>query len=78
MRRLGISPKNSDILRESPPVNDWFSIITERHTNYSGAADPTAAEVPENQWIVYHNTTLGEVRMWTKIAGVLLKSAAFT
>lgn len=68
MRRLGISPEKGD----------WPSTVTERLNVYSGAADPTVAEVPENQWIVYNNTTVPEVRIWTNIAGVMKKSAAFT
>jgi hypothetical protein len=66
MRRLGV-----------PPLDIWSSTVGERLNVYSGAADPTVAEVPENQWIVYHNTTIPEVRIWTNIAGVLMKSAAF-
>jgi hypothetical protein len=67
MRRLGITP--------NPEA--WFTTVGERLNVYSGAADPTVAEVPENQWIVYNNTTVPEVRIWTNIAGVLKKSAAF-
>jgi hypothetical protein len=66
MRRLGISPKAEDIL------------VTERLNVYSGASDPAVSEVPQGQWIVYRNTTSGEVRIWTNIAGSLKKSAAFT
>jgi hypothetical protein len=68
MRRLGLPPKDS---------TDWVKTVGERLNVYSGAADPTVAEVPENQWIVYNNTTVPEVRIWTNIAGVLKKSAAF-
>ena len=78
MRRLGVALKVQDIERQGPPVNDWFQTATERLNVYSGASDPAVAEVPENQWIIYRNTTSGEVRMWTNIAGVLKKSAAFT
>jgi hypothetical protein len=77
MKRLGVSPKLSDFSKENPIVNDWFFTITGRFKVYSGAADPTVAEVPQNQWIVYNNTTVPEVRIWTNIAGVLKKSAAF-
>lgn len=75
-RRLGIAPRIQNF--EQSATNDWFKIITDRVGVYSGAADPVASEVPENQWIVYRNTTSGEVRIWTNIAGVLKKSAAFT
>jgi len=69
MRRLGLPPIDA---------TDWTKTVGERLNVYSGASDPTVAEVPENQWIVYHNTTVPEVRIWTNIAGVLKKSAAFT
>lgn len=78
MRRIGVAPKNIDIQRQAPSVNDWMQTITERGSVYFHAGDPTVAEVPENQWILYRNTTSGEVRFWTNIAGVLKKSAAFT
>lgn len=69
MRRLGNPPTKND---------DWFYTVRDRFNVYSGAADPTVAEVPENQWVVYRNTTLGEIRIWTNIAGVLKKTVAFT
>ena len=78
MRRLGIAPKNQDIKNAVPSVDDWFQITTLRMNVSEGAANPTVAEVPENQWVVYRNTTIPEVRIWTNISGVLLKSAAFT
>lgn len=76
MDRIGISPRTQNL--DIPPTNLWFKIVGDRMNVYSGAADPTVAEVPENQWILYRNTTIPEVRFWTNIAGVLLKSAAFT
>lgn len=78
MRRLGVATKQQDFDRQSPTVDDWFKTATDRLNVYSGAADPSLSEVPENQWVIYHNTTLLEVRIWTNIAGVLKKSAAFT
>lgn len=78
MRRVGISPKNQDIQADKPSVDNWFNIVTERMNVYSGAADPTTAEVPENQWVLYYNTTSSELRVWSNIAGVMKKSAAFT
>lgn len=78
MRRLGVAPKTLDVERQTPALSDWFQTVTERANMYSGSADPAVSEVPENQWIVYRNTTSGEVRIWTNIAGVLQKSAAFT
>lgn len=78
MRRVGIAPKVKDIQVNAPTVDNWLQIITERTNNYEGPNNPTVDEVPENQWVVYRNTTIPEVRIWTNIAGVLLKSAAFT
>jgi hypothetical protein len=76
MDRVGIAPlvKTFDV----PATNNWLRIMTQRMNVYSGANDPTAAEVPEGQWVLYHNTTSGEVRVWTNIAGAMKKSAAFT
>lgn len=76
MRRLGQAPKTNTL--DNPKTNDWLSTVGERLNVYTGTADPTAAEIPENQWIVYYNSTAGEVRIWTNIAGVAKKSAAFT
>ncbi len=76
MNRLGQAPRiaNFDI----PASGIWLKTVEERLNVYTGPADPTVAEVPENQWIIYLNTTVPEVRIWTNIAGVLKKSAAFT
>jgi hypothetical protein len=76
MKRLGTTPSTKTL--DSPATAAWFKTVGERLNVYSGANDPTVAEVPENQWIVYHNTTIPEVRIWTNIAGTLKKSAAFT
>lgn len=76
MDRLGVPPKTQTF--GIPPTNFWFKIVGDRMNVYSGAADPTVAEVPENQWVIYNNTTVPEVRIWTNIAGTLKKSAAFT
>ena len=76
MRRIGVAPK-PDVV-STPAATQWFQTIGERFTVYTGTANPTVAEVPENQWIIFNNTSLSEVRIWTNIAGVLKKSAAFT
>lgn len=78
MRRLDISPRVDLFEQNKIAVNTWFRTAGERLNVYSGTADPALSEVPENQWIVYYNTTLGELRIWTNIAGTLKKSAAFT
>jgi hypothetical protein len=76
MRRLGIAPQYQYF--DQAPTNDWLKTVTDRLNVYSGASDPTVDEVPENQWVVYYNTTSSELRIWTNIAGVMKKSAAFT
>jgi len=73
MRRLNVAPKDDDLLKYT-----WFQIATDRLNVYSGSSDPVASEIPENQWIVYHNTTSGEVRLWVNIGGAVKKSAALT
>lgn len=77
MRRLGLPPKVQDILRESVGVTDWFTTVSERWNAYTGDTDPVADEVPEGQWLIFYNTVADEVRIWTKINGVLLSSAFF-
>lgn len=74
--RIGIAPRIETF--DAPPTNLWLNGITSRCKLYEGIVDPVVSEVPENQWIVFHNTALSEVRIWTNVAGVLLKSAAFT
>lgn len=79
MIRLGIAPRLVDFSRgAAQTIDQWFNQASARFNVASGAGDPTVASVPENQWIVYRNTSSGEVRIWTNIAGVLKKSAAFT
>lgn len=76
MDRVGVAPRTQSF--NIPPTNLWFQIVGARMNVYEGPNDPTVAEVPENQWVVYNNTTVPEVRIWTNIAGTLKKSAAFT
>ena len=76
--RISTPPNLNDIKKEAPKTNRWFQDVTERMNVYSGTSNPTVAQVPENQWIVFNNTSLAEVRIRTNIAGVLKKSAAFT
>lgn len=80
MRRVGIAPKSKEFSNEYQlhNINDWLFTVGERLNVYTGDADPTAAEIPENQYIVFYNSNANEVRIWTNIAGVALKSAAFT
>lgn len=76
--RIINAPKISDLEDKVPAVNQWFIGVTERMNVLKGATNPTVSMVPEHQWIIFHNTALGEVRIWTNIGGVLKSSAAFT
>jgi hypothetical protein len=69
MRRLDPAPK-ADRITE-PNVNHWFQVVTERLNFYQGSADPTTAEVPLNQWILYKNTTTSTVSFWFNDSGTL-------
>jgi hypothetical protein len=69
--RVPIQPNLNDFIRENPKTNTWFREATNRFQVYSGTSQPTSAEVPENQWIVYNNTSSGKISMLTKIAGVV-------
>lgn len=76
MRRLGLAPKHQTFNQVA--TNEWLHTVGQRLEVATGSANPVASEIPEGQWVVYNNTGAGEVRIWTKISGVLLKSAAFT
>lgn len=58
----------------STTVQQWMELVR-RFINqpftYSGVANPTTADVPTGSWIVYKNTTSGEVRVWTNDGGVM-------
>lgn len=77
MRRIGASPTRK--LFDNAQTDQWLNTMTERMNLYSGPADPTAAEIPENQWIVYKNTTTGTIGIWTKIGGIAIPiSSSYT
>jgi hypothetical protein len=76
--RVTVAPKAADFLEATPAVTQWAKLVGDRMSLFSGTADPTVSMVPENQWIIFYNTTLTEVRIWTNVAGTLKKSAAFT
>ena len=79
MIRLGIAPKINDFANGVKGVIDqWFQQATVRFNVQSGSSNPVASEVPEGQWMIYTNTSLGETRIWANIGGTLVKSAAFT
>ncbi len=75
-RNIGLPPTTQRL--DAPSTNPWLEEVTNRLKVYSGDTDPSVGEIPENQWIVFNNTFLSETRIWTNIAGTLLKSAAFT
>jgi hypothetical protein len=61
-----------------PNDTNWPRILGGRMNIYSGTADPVNTEVPKGQWILYKNTTSGEIRWWINDDGTMKKSAAFT
>jgi hypothetical protein len=70
MRRLGVSPKIQDILNGNPSITDWFETVGDRLRVYSGASAPAVSEIPENQWLVFYNTSSGLLEVWANIGGV--------
>jgi hypothetical protein len=72
LRAEDIEDKNSTL------VNGWLDTVTSRLNVYSGTANPTAAQVTNGQWIIYKNTTLNEIRIWTNDNGTMKKTAALT
>lgn len=76
MERIDLAPVTADA--DSPKWKSWFRGIHGRMNMYSGTADPVATEVPKNQWVLYKNTTSGEIRWWVNDNGTMKKSAAFT
>lgn len=73
MRRLNLPPRLEDFERKVQGVNSWFHDVTDRLNVFSGEGDPTTSEVPEGQWIIYKNTTSGEVGVWVNHDGILSK-----
>jgi hypothetical protein len=63
---------------DKPKTNLWLKEMGNRMNLYSGTANPTSAVIPNNQWIIYKNTSLNEIRIWTNDNGTVKKSAAFT
>lgn len=69
MQRLGQAPKLQYF--DQPTTSQWLETVTGRLNVYSGPADPTAAELPESQWVVYTNTSLNQTKIWANIKGVI-------
>lgn len=59
---------------DSAPVGQWMELVR-RYINeppvFSGVANPTTADIARGTWVVYKNTTSGEVRVWTNDNGVM-------
>jgi hypothetical protein len=72
LRAQDIEDKNDAI------VNAWLEMVTRILSVQSGATDPTIAHVPSGQWIIFKNTALNEIRIWTNDNGTMKKSAALT
>lgn len=73
MRRLGLSPTSDKL--EAALTNDWFQTVTERLNTYSGAATPAASSIPQNQWIVFYNTTSGVASLITNRGGAVVSTS---
>ena len=74
--RVGVAPNVKDLTEGR--TNSWFQEVNNRLNIYSGTSNPTVAQVPEGQWIVYRNTTSNQTRIWANTAGTLTSTAAFT
>lgn len=59
-------------------VDSWFDSANLRFKVLSGAVNPTVAMIPNGEWIVFKNTALNEIRVWTNDNGTMKKGAAFT
>jgi hypothetical protein len=69
--RIGVAPKNSDILKEVPSNDLWFKTVESRLNIYSGSSDPTASDVPDGQWLLWRNTTTGAISLWSNYNGTV-------
>jgi hypothetical protein len=69
MRRLGTAPTKNQL--DQHRTTDFLQTVEERFNVYTGTADPTVDQVPAGQWVLYKNTTTGQVRLWTNDSGTL-------
>ncbi len=51
--------------------------IDQNDLTASGASDPRLGEIEPGRWVVFKNTTSGEVRVWYNDNDTMKKSAAF-
>lgn len=75
MRPLGVPPTVNQLSQQC--TTDFLKTVAERCNMYSGTTNPTVSQIPNKQWVVFKNTTNGEVRLWTNDNGVL-KSTLLT
>lgn len=75
MEQVGIAPKRTTM--EAPATDNWLRVATSRFNIYTSSANPTAAEVPEGQWVLHVNTSTNTMRLWGKYNGTL-KSVTLT
>lgn len=77
-KTVGLPPLSHDFKGGTANLVSWSKEVTDRMKVYSGTANPTAAQIPVGQWIVYRNTTIPETRLWVNWNGVLMSTAALT
>lgn len=73
-----IAPTLRSFDEQDPRTDAWFRNVNNRMTTFQGTTNPTTADIPEGQWIVFVNTALNEVRIWTNDRGTVKKTVAFT
>lgn len=59
---------------DSTAFQQWMELVR-RFINqppvFQSTINPTTADIPSGTWLVWKNTSLGEVRIWTHDGGVL-------
>lgn len=71
-------PLGEDV--ESTAFQQWMEYVRKAINEppvFQSTINPTAADIPSGTWIVWKNTSLGQVRIWTNDGGVL-KSVTLT
>lgn len=69
MRGLGVPPTVDQLGTKA--TTDFLKTVYDKFNLYSGSNNPTTTQVPQKQWILYKNTTTGEIRLWLNDGGVL-------
>src|SRR4051812_39097991 len=78
MIRLGIPPKVIDFVNQVPWVDIWLSQLATRFNLQPKISAPVAAEVPNNQWGFWKNTSTNDVRLYVNDGGTLKSIIAYT